>query len=103
MHLTDSPNTCSMTELSGIYADTTEQFETSLKKLLVQAANNSRRMVIANMHEETSERFGKFLKAAGFQFIGRYKGNSAPWVYTWMHGLEARKKLTARIKPRSVR
>jgi hypothetical protein len=88
MNLTNSPNTCSMTELSGIYAETAEAFATHVKALIKQAHDNSRKMIIANMHEETSERFGKELKAAGFVFVGRYKGNSAPWVYTWMHGLE---------------
>lgn len=95
MNLINSSNTCSMTELCSLYADTSEDFKAKLDTLLAQAADNNRKMIIANLNPEQHKSYGPGLKAAGFVHVGKYYGNSNAYVQVWMHGLSP----MPRVKP----
>lgn len=100
MNLVHSPNTCSMTELAGIYADSLKEFKTVLAQCVKAARDASRKMIVANMLKDRHEQFGLTLKAAGFRFIGTYYGNSNCDVYTWVYGIEAPPEV---VKPKLIR
>jgi hypothetical protein len=87
MELFHSENTCSITEIGGIGDCSAEDFDAEIKKLLAEAAGMSKRLVYINMHDWAHEKFGATLKANKFVFIGKYAGNSAPFVFMWVHGL----------------
>jgi hypothetical protein len=101
MNLAHSPNTCSMTELCGLYANTEDEFQKNLQNLITEANSKSRKCIYACMHKYTQDRFQKILKDAGFVFIGRYPGNSESWVHLWVYGLEVPKPVLA-AKPKAA-
>jgi hypothetical protein len=99
MELFNSPNTCSMTEMGEIGELEIDTFDTLVKGCLSAAKDSSRKMIVTNIHDWAHEKYGKTLQANGFVFVGKYKGNSAPFVFTWIHGLIAPKPApVARLK-----
>jgi hypothetical protein len=88
MDLLYSEQTCSMAELVGIWAESSEEFKEALQNCINAADADNRKLIVANMFGDARKRWGKAFRAAGFKPVGKYYGNSMQWVYTWARGLQ---------------